>query len=344
LLQQRGHALTNTASATLLALGGDDPFIPLLLEYRDVVKQTGTYGEAWLRAAVHPLTQRIHADYLQLGSKAGRMSCMAPNMQNLPRSAAYRGCIHAAPGHCLVKADYSQIELRIAAVMAPEQTMLQAFRAGVDLHTLTASKLVRHAPDAVTAEQRQLAKAVNFGLLYGMGAKRLQEHAQTNYRVILTDAEARTHRQRFFQTYPGLQRWHRRTGSQTGIDRAGNPRPPLETRTMTGRRRLDVSNFTEALNTPIQGTGADGLKLAMARLFMQRDEVPEARLIAVVHDELVAECPIDQAPATAAWLQQHMQEAMADVVNHAVPIEVEVSIAADWAGTPLRQEKREPSV
>jgi DNA polymerase-1 len=297
----------------------------VLLDYREAVKRAGTYGEAWLDKALDRVTGRIHADYLQLGSQAGRMSCTRPNVQNLPRSATYRGCIAAEEGHCIVKADYSQIELRIAAVIAQDQALLQAYQAGQDVHVATAARLLSVAPEAVTKEARQLAKAVNFGLLYGMGARTLQTYAQQQYRVTLTPDKASTYRQRWFAAYPGLARWHQDTAATQ----------PAETRTLAGRRRLAVDTYTKRLNSPVQGTGADGMKWAMARLFAHRDEAPDARLIAVVHDELVAECPIEAAEATAAWLQTHMQTAMQELVQDAVPIEVETTIGQDWAGTPL---------
>src|SRR5262249_58483920 len=109
----------------------------------------------------------------------------------------------------------------------------------------------------------------------------------------------------------------------------------LGPRSRAARRRLAVNRYTECLNSPVQGAGADGFKAAMGRLFLHRAEVPDARLIIAVHDELVAECPVDQAEATASWLRRHMQAAMEDVVNHAVPIVVEITIGRDWAGTPL---------
>ena len=132
----------------------------------------------------------------------------------------------------------------------------------------------------------------------------------------------------FLTAYPGLRHWHRQTGAT----------PSTETRTLAGRRRLDVKAFTERLNSPVQGTGADGLKWALARLFAHRDEAPDARLVAVVHDEIVAECPIEGAEQTAAWLQQHMAAAMTEILQDAVPVVVETTIGQDWAGTPLPQE------
>jgi DNA polymerase I len=197
LLQSRGYAIENTDSSTLLVLANGDPLIAHLLDYRDAAKRASTYGATWLDDDLHPVTGRIHADYLQLGSKAGRMSCARPNLQNLPRSVAYRGAIRARDGYVLVKADFSQIELRLAAAMAPDETMLTAFRAGKDLHVLTASQVLGIPEDQVEPHQRQLAKALNFDLIYGMGARRLQEYAWTTYRVRMSEKEASRHRQRF---------------------------------------------------------------------------------------------------------------------------------------------------
>ena len=196
---------------------------------------------------------------------------------------------------------------------------------------MTAARLLGVAPEQVTSESRQLAKAVNFGLLYGMGARTLQTYAWQHYRVRLTPTEAEQYRQRFFAAYAGLRRWHDAT------DSALRSTHTQDTRTLAGRRRLGVSKFTEALNSPVQGTGADGIKWALARLFMHQQEAPDARLVAVVHDEIVAECPIEGAAQTAAWLQEHLAAAMTEILQDAVPVVVETTIGQDWAGTPLPQ-------
>jgi len=277
---------------------------------------------------VHPRTHRVHADYLELGSRAGRMSCHKPNVQNMPRSAVYRRAIAAPEGRCILKADYSQIELRIAATVAPDPAMLTAYQTGQDLHVLTASRLLGVEASQVTAAQRQLAKAVNFGLVYGMGVRGLQAYAWNTYGVRLTLAEAEQAHQRFFQLYPGLRRWHARTKAQA----------PTETRTLVGRRRLGLEKLTDRLNTPVQGTGADGLKWAMAALHRHREEAPDAQLVAAIHDELLVECPIESAAQTDAWLEKYMVAGMAAIVGEAVPIVVDTTLGRDWAGTPLTSE------
>lgn len=325
----RGHTLDNTSSESLTTLIGSEPLAEVLLDYREAKKRAGTYGTAWLTDHLHTVTGRVHADYFQLGAASGRMSCTKPNVQNLPRNGTYRRSVCPGEGRAIVKADFSQIELRIAAVLADESNMLAAFREGEDLHRLTAAKVLGISLDQVGKEHRQLAKALNFGLLYGMGAKALQVYAATNYKVPLSESQAKAHRQRFFHAYPGLARWHAQTGRHLEEEQL------VETRTLTNRRRLGVTSFTVALNSPVQGTGADGLKLALARLFEHRREVPDARVIACVHDEIVAECPQESAEQTAAWLTHHMTVAMTEIIGETVPVEVETTIGRDWAGTPL---------
>jgi DNA polymerase I len=325
LLRNRGHMAANTDDDTLATLEDADPLVPMLRTYRAAQKRVSTYGSFWLTDYVHPRTQRLHADYLQLGSRAGRMSCTKPNVQNIPRSAAYRRAIAAPAGHCLLKADYSQIELRIAAVMAPDNAMLAAYQAGQDLHVLTAAHLLGVEASQVTAAQRQMAKAVNFGLIYGMGVAGLQAYAWNTYGVRLTLHEAQQAHQQFFRLYPGVRRWHAHTQAAA----------PTETRTLVGRRRRGLDKLTDRLNTPVQGSGADGLKWAMAALFRHRAEAPDAQLVAAIHDELLVECPIESAAHTAAWLEKYMVAGMAAIVGEAMPIVVETTIGQDWAGTPL---------
>ena len=325
--------ITSTAEVVLAQLAPDSPLAARLLDYRHYSQRQKTGGASWLREHIHPLTHRVHADYQQVGTRAGRMSCWTPNMQQIPRSADYRTSIIAAPGSVILKADYSHIELRLGALEAPEPVMLEAFRAGQDLHQRTAAYLLGCELAAVTSAQRAIAKAINFGFLYGMGVPRFRSVALKDYKIALTEEQATEHREAFFRLYPGLRAWHQRTGARLRHEGA------VETRTPLGRRRLGVARYSEALNTPVQGAAADGFKLATARLYAHRHEVPETRLIMSLHDELVAECPAEQAEAAAAWLTRHMQAAMEDVVQGQVPVDVKVQIGSDWAGTPLENLK-----
>lgn len=326
-LQARGHTVTNTHENTLLPLREQDALVAALLQYREAARRAGTYGEGWIADHVHDVTGRVHADFLQIGAPSGRMACIRPNLQNIPRSAVYRRCIRPVDGRVLIKADFSQIELRLAAIIAQDTAMLHAYCQGEDLHMKTAAAVLGVPITMVTKEQRQLAKSLNFGLIYGMGAKRLQGYAASHYGVSLTEEAARRYKSRFFRTYQGLRLWHQRTGEQ--LENVG----AIEARTLTGRRQLGISSFPIALNTPVQGTGADGLKLALAYLYEHRADAPEAQIIATVHDEILAECPVEQAEATASWLRQHMVAAMTAIVATQVPIIADTTIGVDWAGT-----------
>jgi DNA polymerase I-like protein with 3'-5' exonuclease and polymerase domains len=295
----------------------DHPLASLLRAYRGAVKRAGTYGRAWLTHAA--ADGRVYPGWRQIGAeRTGRMSCAEPNAQNLPRDKRYRECFVAPPGRVLVKADYSQIELRIAARIANEPAMLAAYRDGKDLHAETAKAILGKA--AVDKADRQLAKAINFGLLYGMGAESLTVYAESNYGVTLTAVEAARYRQSFFRAYPALARWHRAAGDFT-----------KDTRTVLGRRRRKVGKFTERLNSPVQGTAGDGIKQALALLWERRSECPTAFPVLAVHDEIVVECDRDDADRVSTWLKGCMKDGMQPFADP-VPVEVEVSVGPTWGG------------
>jgi DNA polymerase-1 len=311
-----GCTLESTADEALAGL--NHPLAELVRDYRAAKKKVSTYGADWLSHVSGD--GRVYANWWQIGADSGRMSCRSPNMQQLPRGE-YRRCVRAPAGRVLVKADYSQIELRIAAKVSGDQAMLAAFRDGLDLHTLTAIQLL--GKGEVTKDDRQLAKSANFGLLYGMGARGYRQYARTQFGLDMTEAQAGRYRRAFFATYPGLGRWHRQVRWAHAA----------ETRTLAGRRRLMDAKTpdTQRLNTPVQGTGADGLKQAMALLWQRRDQVPGAFPVLVVHDEIVVECDAGHAEAVSDWLKQAMLDGMAPFIEP-VPVEVEVKIAPTWAG------------
>jgi DNA polymerase-1 len=324
-----GVELGSTDDATLAGI--DHPIAGMLRGYREATKRTTTYGEKWLANIAED--GRVYASWNQIGSEAGRMSCSAPNMQQLPRDPAYRRCVQAPPGRVLVKADYSQIELRIAARVSGDPALLEAYRAGEDLHTRTARSVL--GKDDVTKQDRQLAKALNFGLLYGMGPRGFALHAHGDYGLDLTEGQAKEYRSAFFRTYKGLEAWHRRV--------KGSKSP--ETRTLAGRRRLipsadpnkpaaerrkfEAAMDRQRLNTPVQGTGADGLKLALALLWERRDQAPGAFPVLAVHDEIVVECDESQADAAVAWVKAAMVDAMTPLIAP-VPVEVGVEVGGTW--------------
>jgi DNA polymerase I len=319
-----GVDLPDTRDETLALYAKEHEFIAALRGYRKASKLASTYGAGWLESGQYR-DGRIYASWRQLRAATGRMACDHPNLQNIPRSGPLRSYIRAPEGRVFVIADYSQIELRIAAKISGDKEMLSAYAAGRDLHTLTARSLT--SGEEVTKDDRKLAKAVNFGLLYGMGVKGLRVYAFKSYGVEMSLEEATLYRRRFFQTYPGLKRWHER---ERRIWQPGD----TETRTLIGRRRMDVERLTDRLNAPVQGTAADGLKLALALLWERRGECSGATPVLVCHDEIVVECVVEQAADAKAWLEKAMIEGMEAVLHGTdeedVPVEVEARISRSW--------------
>jgi DNA polymerase-1 len=319
-----GVDLPDTRDETLALYAAEHGYIAALRGYRKVAKLASTYGAGWLDSG-HYRDGRIYASWRQLRATTGRMVCDHPNLQNIPRSGPLRSYIRAPEGRIFVIADYSQIELRIAAKISGDPQMLNAYVEGDDLHILTAQNLTGR--EEISNDDRKLAKAVNFGLLYGMGAQRLQSYALKNYGVSMSSQDASLYRRRFFETYPDLKRWHDnvRWAWQSG---------ETETRTLTGRRRKDIEKLTDRLNAPVQGAAADGLKLALALLWERRSECLGATPVLACHDEVVVECDAEQAADAKAWLEKTMIEGMEVVMNSAgevcVPVEVEARIARSW--------------
>lgn len=317
-LAAAGVAVSSTADEVLAGI--DHPLAARIREYRRASKRVSAYGPDWALKHVGP-DGRVRPNWHQLGAATGRMSCSDPNLQQVPKTSACRRPFIAKPGRVLVKADYSQVEVRIAAKLAGEDRMLAAYRVGEDLHTLTAAMILGKPAAEVTKSDRQLAKAVNFGLLYGQGAEGLQRYARQSYGVEMTLDDARRYREVFFRSYPGLRRWHQRAGGNRAID----------TRTLGGRRRVGVERFTEKLNTPVQGTGADGLKAAVALLWERRGDCPSSVPVLFAHDEIVVECDEGDAETAMAWLRACMVDGMAPLIDP-VPVVVDVTVGRTWAG------------
>jgi DNA polymerase-1 len=294
------------------------PLAAALREHRSAAQMVKSFGRKWLDFAAGG---RIYAGWVPLGTDAGRSACKRPNLQQVPREVAYRRCFRAPEGRVLLKADYSQLQLRIAAKIARESRMLEAYGWGEDLHTLTARQLT--GKTEVTKADRQLAKAVNFGLLFGLGANGLRSYAKCEYGLDLTPEQAENYRRSFFENYPGLSRWHRCAGRSTAT----------ECRTILGRRRLldDNTPYTHRLNSPVQGSEADGAKQAMALLWERRGQCPGAFPVLFVHDEIVVEADEGQAEVAGAWLKGAMVDGMREVLAP-VPCEVEVKVGQTWEG------------
>lgn len=273
---------------------------------------------------------RMRTHLHPLATDTGRFACSQPNLQQVPSehtAPGLRACFQAAPGHLLIVADYAQIELRVAAHLAPCPAMRAVFHAGRDPHRATAATLARKPEVEVTSHERKLAKAVNFGFLFGMGARRFQEYAHNSYGLVLDLPAAERAREAFFATYPGIAAWHRKVSAL----QPRSAREDLTVRTVLGRRKRFLAgkfSFNAALNIPIQGTAAEGFKLAMVALHPALAELG-GRGVLCVHDEYLAEVPEERGEAARALVQRVMQDAMAEVVP-SVPIVVDSRIARHW--------------
>lgn len=319
LLRKNNIAVKSTARWELYPYR-EHPLVEALAEYRRAAKALSAFLHPIPRA-INERTGRLHAKYGQISAYSGRMSCYSPNVQQIPRENAFRECFLAPVGRKLLTADYSQIELRVAAQIAKDERMTAAFRSGKDLHLLTASLLQDKPMSRVTKAERQAAKAVNFGLIFGMGAAGLQQSALHSYGVELTMEQATLFRERFFSAYTGIKRWHDSARSW----------PPLEGRTLTGRRFLYPSNarLPLYLNSPVQGTAADILKLALG-LICGRINLADTFIVAVIHDEILMEVPAETAERAAGLLKKCMEEAGNAILSD-IPVVAEVNVADSWA-------------
>jgi DNA polymerase-1 len=251
-LDRIGIKVKSTSAQELIPLAQEYPIIRQLLEYRSLAARVSTFTNG-LNDRIHPVTGRIYGSWWQIGAKSGRFSCSNPNLTNIPRDKQTRECFRASPGNVFIKADYSQIELRLIAKVSGDERMSNAYRRGIDLHKLTASLLFERATELVTQEERRLGKIVNFGLIYGMGATKFCLTTARDYGIYLSSSEAREFRQKFFAAYAGVKAYHAETRKlwQKGV---------RVSRTLDGRRRLWPSQqpptLNELLNHPIQGTNA----------------------------------------------------------------------------------------
>jgi DNA polymerase I-like protein with 3'-5' exonuclease and polymerase domains len=268
---------------------------------------------------------RIHGSYRQMGTDTGRLSAASPNLQQIPRSGEFRRLFRAAEGYRLVVADFSQVELRVAAQLSGEERMIEAYRAGRDLHTETAALITGKQFEDVTKEERTSAKISNFGLLYGAGAATLQKQAVAQYGVDLSFAEAKELVTGFREAYPTLKKWQ---------DKEGNKTTKAVT-TRIGRRRILTGfndKYTTRINTQVQGTAGDIAKTAIALLWQQLERTPEdeARLISMVHDEIVMEVRADHVDLWQKRLSCAMEDAGNSICSD-VPIVAEASSGETWA-------------
>jgi DNA polymerase I len=322
-----GINLRNTKKETVSRC--DHPLADLLLEYKKASKLLSSFGSKLLGFVGED--GRIHPDWRQIGTQTGRMSCSRPNLQQLPPEV--RRHVRAPEGRALVWADYSQAELRVLAAASGDPTLLEAFRASTDPYKATASNVFGVSEDAVTDEQRGVAKVLIFTFIFGGGASAVAG------KLDITRDEGERLVGRYFSAHPQVRAFLRRT-VQRLLDTG-------EARSLSGRTRRfgDVHAMSrkevrkvarKAMNHPMQGSCADIQKLALALLYERRHDCPGALPILAMHDEIVVECDEERVDAAATWLRHAMQDGMAEVLalgaggDHRIPVEVEVASGTSW--------------
>ena len=307
----------------------------ILLPLKRVHKEVSAFGDKFLDC-IDATTGRIHASFNLAGAVTGRMSCSKPNLQQIPRQGRYREMFRVAEGHKLVIADYSQMELRIAAIIADEQVLLDAYQQGQDTHRLTAALILGKEPEEISKDERQLAKAVNFGLLYGQGAPGLQAYAASSYGVNIDIAEANAYREAWFDSYPAFARWHDLSYRLAKHEMMIST-PSGRKRYFTSTEYNDPNGLKRAVvyNTPVQGGAAKVLLVAMAKLsdaIAEQGYAETIKPIAVIHDEIILEARSDCAEQAKQLLEEAMISAMLAIFPEASTQDlVEAHIGNSWA-------------
>ena len=317
----------STAEDVLEELASTHALPRLILEFRGLAKLRGTYTET-LAAQVQPKSGRIHTSYHQAVAATGRLSSSDPNLQNIPirtpEGRRIRQAFIAPAGRLLMAADYSQIELRIMAHLSGDEGLLRAFAEGRDVHEATAAEMFGVAPQAVTADQRRAAKAINFGLMYGMSAFGLAT------RLDVQRGAAQQYIDRYFDRYPGVRRYMddtRRLAREQGYVETVEGRrlylPEIRSRNKQQQQYAERA----AINAPMQGTAADIIKRAMLAVYawIERDRAP-ATLVMQVHDELVLEVDV----AAVEQVRREITDLMCGAAQLRVPLEVGIGVGANW--------------
>lgn len=330
--QKRGEeAKPSVDVITLSMVAAQYPVIQKVLAWKKVARRVTGFGEEYLKH-VHPVTGRIHANYYAM-LKTGRYAPSDPNLSQLPRDKEFRACFteeeeDGTNDYCYVVADYGNIEMRLAAGISKDPAMMRVFREGRDAHKYLAAILANCPESAVEKKQRQMAKPINFGLLYGMQPKLLVQYAQVGYGVTMSLDEAESFHALFFnKAYPGLKAWHRKALNEGKRDRFS--------RSVAGRvRYLDPHrHHNEFLNHPVQSTGADGLKNALRTLYERfRKYHGAVSLIHHVHDETLTRLPKDEELARLVKrdVEEGMKEGMYPFLKE-VPIDVDGAVGSSWA-------------
>ena len=326
-LKKTAKGAPSTKEEVLQELALDYPLPKVLLEHRSLAKLKSTYTDK-LPTMINPASKRIHTSYHQAGTATGRLSSSDPNLQNIPvrtpEGRRVRQAFIAAPGCKMVAADYSQIELRIMAHLSEDPSLLKAFAEGQDIHRATAAEVFAVATEQVTADMRRSAKAINFGLIYGMSAFGLARQLNIGRK------QAAEYIELYFQRYPGVQSYMnniRHTAAEQGyVETAFGRRLYLpEINSKNGMRRQAAERT--AINAPMQGTAADIIKLAMIHVddWLQNSDL-QSRIIMQVHDELVLEVPDTELDA----VKQGLNDLMENAASLLVPLVVDVGVGDNW--------------
>jgi len=299
----------------------------MVLDYRQLTKLKSTYVDA-LPALIHSRSGRIHTTFGQTGTATGRLSSTNPNLQNIPirteLGREIRAAFIAEPGHVLLAADYSQIELRLLAHFSKDKLLVEAFRRGDDIHTLTASQVFGVPPLMVTSDHRRAAKVVNFGIVYGLSPFGLSQN------LGIEPSEAKKFIDAYFEKYAGVRAFIDATLEQARLDQKvttlfGRIRPIPD----INSKNTNLRGFAErtAVNTPLQGTAADLIKLAMIRIDTElRGRQLKSRMTLQVHDELVFEVPGNEVDLMKSLVREHME----NVHALEVPLLVELGVGPNW--------------
>ncbi len=315
---------TSTSADVLEELADENPIVHHILEYRTLEKLRSTYIEA-LPHAVHPISERIHCHFNQSVAATGRLSCQDPNLQNIPLHSAIRSCFKAAPGTSFLGADYSQIELRLLAHFSEDKELTRAFQTGRDVHIHTASLIFGVPETEVTPAMRQVAKTVNFGIVYGQSPFGLSKQLGIPLK------EASTFIKTYFERYPGVHAYLerckeqvRKTGHSQTLTGRLRPIPEIHNKNPTIRAAAERL----ATNTPLQGTAADLIKMAMIAIDREiRQQQLQGKMILQIHDELIFEIPDREIPL----FEKIVKEKMETVFKLNVPIEVHIAVGKNWA-------------
>ena len=314
----------STRNWKLQPLALEYPVVAKLLEYRTMQKALTSYGQNMIEF-INPKTGRLHADFRQIGAPTGRFACTNPNIQQVPHAFEYRRCFMGHPEtRSLVIADYSQIELRILAEFSGDEAFINAFRSGADLHKVTAAQVFGVSTDQVTKEQRDFAKRLNFGVVYGIGAQRFS--MMTGLGV--SDAEDVL--RRYFATYKKLDAYLRESANRAVSDkeaRTGSGRLVKFNYDPSDRQQISMTQ-RNGKNAPIQGTSADILKRAL-RLLNDELRATSAKIVNIIHDEIVVEVDEGEAEQVAKIVERAMCAAGEEYLQ-TVPVKVETQIASEW--------------